>query len=83
MDRPGGVIVLPAPPPKKVKINLSSLTDTRLELCRVYRDVRAGTLDSQDGSRMAFILAAIGKMLEAEILESRILDLEERISNGA
>lgn len=80
VGRPGEVIVLPPPAQKPKKINLSSLTDARLELCRVYRDARAGIIDAQTGSRLAFILMAAGKMMEKEMLEERVRAIEERIS---
>jgi len=52
--------------PTPTRINLSSLENIRFEMGKVYRDMRSGQIDTQDGSRLIYSLSSIGKMLEAE-----------------
>ena len=60
------------------RIDLSSLRDVRLELAAVYRKMDAGEIESQDGTRRAYVLRAIGDIIEMAELERRILELESR-----
>ena len=76
------VYVLPPPPAKRRKINLSSLADVRREAAAVYRDARQGTIDTQDASRLAFVLMTISKMIELETIDARLAELEWRAENG-
>jgi hypothetical protein len=50
----------------------------RLELAAVYRKMDAGEIESQDGTRRAYVLRAIGDIIEMAELERRILELESR-----
>ena len=59
-------------------INLSTLRDVRLEMAHVYREVDAGRLKSQEGTRRAYMLRQIGDMIAAAELEKRVVELEER-----
>ncbi len=73
-------------PPEKRRIDLSSLRDVRLELAAVYRKMDAGEIESQDGTRRAYVLTAVGKVIEAEIqaeLMERVTALEERLGGNA
>ena len=45
------------------RIDLSSLRDIRLELAHVYRQMDAGDIPAQDGTRRAFVLKAIADVL--------------------
>ena len=58
---------------------LSSLTAVRREMSRVYRLVRAGKIRTEDGSRIAFMLTSLAKMVEAADIEPRLRALEERL----
>lgn len=60
------------------RIDLSTLKDVRIELARVYRMMDAGELESQDGTRRAYVLKMAGELIEAAELEKRIADLEQR-----
>jgi hypothetical protein len=64
--------VLPTP----VKIDLKSIDDIRLEMARVYREMRSNSIESQDGTRLVYVLAAIGKLIELHDIEKRIEMLE-------
>jgi len=64
--------VLPTPP----RIDLKTIDDVRVEMARVYRDMRAGRVDTADGTKMAYVLAQIGKLIESGELEKRLEALE-------
>ena len=62
---------VPTPP-----INLHDLEAVRREMARVYRDMRGGKIDAQDGTRLVYVLAQIGKLHEIVEVEGRIVELE-------
>ena len=43
---------------------------------RVYREARAGKIDTQDATRLVFVLGELRKLYEATELEERIAVLE-------
>lgn len=55
------VVVLATP---KVP-NLHNLEAVRREMARVYRDMRAGRIASQDGARLVYVLGQMRAMFEA------------------
>lgn len=67
----------PIPPPPASAINLHDIAAVRREMGKVYRDARAGKIDSQDGTRLVYILTQIAKLHEAEELERRVQQLEK------
>ncbi len=69
----------PPSPRSPVKIGrLTSLRSVRCELARLYTDLRNGKVSSRIAGTGAYILTAITKSLEVEILEARVAVLEER-----
>ena len=62
------------------KIDLRDAHAIRRELGSVYRDMRAGRLASQDGTRLAYVLDMIRKAYETAVLADR-LELLERTIN--
>ena len=52
------------------RVNLSSQEHVRYELCRVYRDAKAGQLPTGVATKLAYILICINKMLEAEVAKT-------------
>ena len=64
--------------PTPRRIDLSSLKDIRLELAAVYRKMDGGEIESQDGTRRAYVLKTIHDVIVSAELERRIQDLEER-----
>jgi hypothetical protein len=66
----------PTPTPRR--IDLSSLRDVRLELAAVYRKMDSGEIESQDGTRRAYVLKTIHDVIVSAELERRIDELEER-----
>jgi hypothetical protein len=67
-----GITVLATPS----RIDLKTIDDVRVEMARVYRDMRSGKIDTQDGTRLAYVLAQIGKLIEAGDIEKRLEALE-------
>lgn len=50
----------------------------RLELAAVYRKMDAGEIESQDGTRRAYVLKSIHDVIVSAELERRVQDLEDR-----
>jgi len=73
----GSVTVL-APPPKK-KIDLRNAQAIRREMAAVYRDMRSAKIETQQGTRLAYVLDMIRKAYETCVLEDRIAHLEKDI----
>ena len=71
--------VLQALPTPQIK--LATLEDCRHEMARVYRDARTARIDSQDASRLVYMLSQIGKLIELTDIEKRI-ELLEKQNNG-
>lgn len=72
-------------PPAKGRIRpprLRSLGDARRELAKVYAEMRRGVLPSADGSRMAFVLGAVAKIIQMEQIEGRLSALEATVEAG-
>lgn len=64
--------------PAPRRIDLSSLRDVRLELAYLYRMMDAGEIQTQDGTRRAYVLKTIHDVIVSVELERRIAELEER-----
>jgi hypothetical protein len=60
-------------------IHLKTIDDVRLEMAKVYRDMKSQKIPSHDGTRLVYVLAQIGKMIELHELERRINLLEEKL----
>lgn len=69
-----GNMLTPAPPPK---IDLHDSRAIKRELASVYRDMRAGRIETQDGTRLAYVLDMVRKAYETSVLEER-LEIMER-----
>jgi len=61
------------------KIDLRDAHAIRRELGGVYRDMRAGRIASQDGTRLAYVLDMIRKAYETAVLQDRLELLERTI----
>lgn len=68
------------PPP--AKIDLKSIDDVRLEMARVYRQMKSGEIETSDGTKLVYVLSQIGKMIEVHDIEKRIELLEAGESGG-
>ena len=62
-----------APTPR---LNLNNLDSVRREMSRVYREMRGGTIATQDGTRLVYVLSELRKIFEVCELERRIDRLE-------
>lgn len=71
----GKVILTPARTPP---IKLDTLRNLRDEMGRVYREARAGKIQTQDATRFVFVLDKLRDVLIAMDIEKRIEVLEER-----
>ena len=67
------------PSPQRRKAQLDRLEGVRREMSRVYRDMESGKRDSQDGSRLVYVLTQIAKVLELTEIERRVDALENRV----
>ena len=65
------------------RINLNDLDGVRREMSRVYRDMRGGSIATQDGTRLVYVLSELRKMFEICELERRIERLEEHPKIGS
>ncbi len=64
----------PTPP----RVDLKTIDDVRLEMARVYRAMKQGDIPTQDGTRLAYVLSQIGRLIEVHEIERRLEDLENR-----
>jgi hypothetical protein len=62
--------------PPSPTIHLKTLDDVRIEMAKVYRDMKTQKINPQDGTRFAYVLAQIGKLIEANRFADRIEALE-------
>lgn len=67
--------------PTPSKIALHNATSIRRELASVYRDMRSGTIETQDGTRLAYVLDMMRKAYETEQLEKRLNEVEKILDN--
>jgi hypothetical protein len=72
-----GNCLTPTPPPK---IDLRDAHAIRRELGAVYRDMRCGRIETQDGTRLAYVLDQVRKSYETGMLQDRIEAMERTIN---
>lgn len=65
-------------PKKERRIDLVKLSHVRDEMSRVYREMRRGDVETQDGTRLVYVLTQIAKVIEVSELEQRIEALEDK-----
>jgi hypothetical protein len=63
--------------PRLPRVRLDSLDRVRREMAKLYIEGRSGRRDVQDVSRLANVLALIGRVIEGGELEKRIEALEQ------
>lgn len=64
--------------PTPGRIDLKTIDDIRLEMARVYREMRSNQIEAQQGTKLVYVLSAIGKLIELHEIEKRITALEEK-----
>lgn len=60
-------------------IHLKTINDVRLEMAKVYRDMKLQKIPTSDGTRLVYVLAQIGKMIELHEIEKRVEQLEGKL----
>lgn len=65
------------PPPAQKRVVLKSVVCCRLEMTKLYREMRNGRLDIQDGSRLANVVMLIQRSFVETELADRIAALEQ------
>lgn len=80
-DSPGGLAgrgirMLPTPSPT---IHLKTLDDVRVEMAKVYRDMKLGKLPTQEGTRLVYVLSQIGRVIEADQIAVRVEAVERTL----
>jgi len=68
-----GEVLSPTPP----RINLSSAETIRQEMARVYREARSGQIDTNEASKLIYMLSQITKAYELGEIEKRLAELEQ------
>jgi hypothetical protein len=71
----------PLDPTPSPKIDLRDAHAIRRELAAVYRDMRAGKIEPQDGTRLAYVLDMIRKAYDTSILQDRLEILERTLNH--
>ena len=62
----------PAPLNTMNKIRLNDAETIRIEMARLYKDMRLGRIDTQDGTRLAYVLDMVRKAHETCELQRRV-----------
>ena len=59
-------------------MKLDTLSDIKREMAKVYRESRSEIIEPAIGSKLIWMLQAVGKVIEVSDLESRITALESK-----
>lgn len=54
----GGILRTPTK-----KIDLATINDVRLEMASVYREMRSGNIETSEGTKMAYVLSQVAKLI--------------------
>jgi hypothetical protein len=77
-----GITLTVLPTPQRRKAQLDRLEGVRREMARVYREIESGRRDTQDGSRLVYVLTQIAKVLERTEIERRPILFEDKANGG-
>lgn len=69
-------------PPSKRRIALASVDDVRVEMARVYREARLGTLAPEIAAKLTWMLATLAKVTEVATVERRLVEIEKLLQEG-
>ncbi len=67
------------PTPRRRGPVLETLTEVRREMARVYRQMRHGRIDTQDATRMTYVLTQLAKLIQTVELEARVEAVERAL----
>ena len=70
-----------APTPRPRRPVLQTLPDVRREMARVYREMRRGRIETQDATRMTYVLSQIAKIIQTAELDARIEAVERALGS--
>lgn len=76
VDRPADSSL--STPERDRRLPLKTAQHVRSELARVYRSMKHGDIDPSIGTKLTYVLVALGKMIEVGDLEKRIEALEDQ-----
>lgn len=76
-DNQGEVVTLL---PTTTRINLHDAPAIRRELASVYRDMRSGKIETQDGTRLGYVLNQLLRAYETCVLQDKIESIENTIN---
>ena len=74
----GEVDDLPYTKGTRYRAKLDTMQDVRREMAKVYRESRSGVVEVVDGTKLIWMLQAVGKVIESSDLEKRIEILESK-----
>jgi hypothetical protein len=57
-------------------VHLKTLDDVRVEMAKVYRDMKRGKVPTQDGTRLVYVLSQIGRVIEIGQVSARVEAVE-------
>ena len=63
-------------PTRNKKIDLATIDDVRLEMASIYRGMKSGSIETSDGTKLVYVLGAIGKIIEVHQIDQRLIALE-------
>lgn len=64
------------PCPTAANLPLRNADDVRLEMGKVYREMRGQRIDMADGARLIWALAQINRAIETTVVEQRVEAVE-------
>ena len=67
--------------PVRIGHLLRNADDVRLEMAKVYREMRGGRLDMTEGAKLVWVLTQINRVIETSVIELRV-DAMERALKG-
>ena len=68
----GAIDDLPYTKGTRYRAKLDTMQDVRREMAKVYRESRSGVVEIVDGTKLVWMLQAVGKVIEGSDLEKRI-----------
>ena len=78
--KPSAGELLPlVPTPRPRRPSLQTLPEVRREMARVYRDMRHGRIEMQDGTRLTYVLTQIAKVIQVAELDARVEAVERAL----
>lgn len=69
--------------PTPRRIPLKTLKQLKSELARIYRRMDAGDIDTQYATRACYVLAQIGRLIEADQLHQQIVKQNQSETNSS